>query len=296
MTRLRANLLLLTTGAIWGMGFVAQSTAMDAVGPWTYTAARFVLAVLTLLPFAIREGRRTAGPVPARDWRGFAAAGAMLFAGTILQQLGILTTSITNAGFLTCLYVVMTPIAALVLFRARPHWVVWPSAGAALAGILLVGGGRLAAIGIGDWLMIAAAAAFTGQILLVGVFSAASDRPLLLSCVQFAAVAILAAIGMAAFEVPTLSGLGAAWPSVVYGGCISAGLAFTLQTVAQRHTSASQAAIFLSSEALFAALFGAVFLSERITPAGYVGCALIFAAMLAVELVPPPPRPARPAA
>ena len=296
MTRLRANMLLLTAGAIWGMGFIAQSAAMDSVGPWTFTSARFVLAALTLLPFAAWETRRAGRSLSMRDWGGFAIVGALLFLGTMLQQLGLLTTSVTNAGFITGLYVVMTPVLALLILRTRPHWVVWPSAALALAGILMVGGGGFVAVGRGDWLMIAAAAAFALQILFVGLFSTASNRPLLLSCVQFATVAVLASAGMAAFETPALPGLRAAWPLIVYGGCISAGVAFTLQTIAQRHTSAPQAAILLSSEALFAALFGALLLGERIAPVGYGGCALIFSAILAVELVPLSARRTLPAA
>ena len=99
-------------------------------------------------------------------------------------------------------------------------------------------------------------------------------------------VAVLAAAGMLALEQPAWAGLAAVWPEIVYGGSISAGVAFTLQSVGQRHTTAPQAAIFLSSEALFAALFAAVFLGERIETVGLLGCLLIFAAMLGVELVP----------
>lgn len=286
MSRLSANLLLLLAGAVWGMGFVAQSSAMSDLGPWSYTAARFFLAALTLLPFAIWEGRRAPRALARREIGGFALIGAMLFAGSMFQQVGILYTTVTNSGFLTGLYVVMTPIFGLILLRSVPHWVVWPAAALALFGILLTGGGTLARIGLGDALTIVAAAGFALQILFVGRFGSASGRPLTLSCIQFATVAGLAAIGMIVLEAPTLEGFAAVWPQTVYGGVISAGFAFTLQTIAQRYTTAPQAAIFLSSEALFAALFGALILGERIPAIDFLGCALIFAAMLAVELVP----------
>ena len=73
---------------------------------------------------------------------------------------------------------------------------------------------------------------------------------------------------------------------ILYAGIFSSGLAFILQVVGQRYTTAPQAAIFLSSEALFAALFGVLLLGEVITPIGYAGCAIIFVSMLAVEIVP----------
>lgn len=286
MTRIQANLVLLFTGAVWGMGFVAQSSAMSAVGPWTFTAARFVLAALTLLPFAVRERSRSSHPLPRADLVGFVLCGAALFAGSIVQQFGMLTTSVTNAGFLTGLYVVMTPAVAFLAFRQRPHWVVWVAAPVALFGLLLAGGGRLEAIGRGDWLTVGSAAAFAAQIVLVGTFAARSDRPFALSFVQVAACAAASLAGTLAFETIDLAALSRVWPLVAYGGCFSSALAFTLQTIGQRWTTAPQAAIFLSSEAVFAALFGAIFLGERILPIGYLGCALILAAMLAVELVP----------
>ncbi|SJZ94541.1 DMT family transporter [Consotaella salsifontis] len=286
MSRIVANSLLLLAGAIWGMGFIAQSSAMDAVGPWTYTAVRFALASLSVLPFAVREARRAPQPLSRRDWHGFLVVGAMMFLGSIIQQVGIAFTSVTNAGFLTGLYVVITPLLAMVLLRHRAHWVVWPSAAAAFVGIVLIGGGKLAALGRGDALMVLCAVFWALQILSVGFFAGRGSRPLALSCAQFAITSVLSFVGMAVLEPFSLNAILSAWPEIVYGGVFSCGFAFTLQIIGQRYTTAPQAAIFLSSESLFAALFGAIVLGERIAAIGLFGCALIFAAMLAVELVP----------
>ncbi|HDZ71767.1 MAG TPA: DMT family transporter [Aurantimonas coralicida] len=286
MSRLNANLLLLLAGAVWGMGFVAQSTAMDDLGPWTFTAAKFALATLSVLPFAVRETKRACSPLPKGASAGFAAIGIMLFLGSIFQQIGIVTTSVTNAGFLTGLYVVITPLLALVLLRNRAHWVVWPSALAAFAGIVLLGGGSISALSSGDLWVVLSAVFWSLQILLVGVFAGSGGRPLTLAAVQFAMTTALASLGALVLEGQSLASLWAAWPEIVYGGVFASGLAFTLQIIGQRYTTAPQAAIFLSSEALFAALFGVILLGERIAALGLLGCALIFAAMLAVELVP----------
>ena len=286
MKRTTANLLLLTAGAVWGMGFVAQATAMDSVGPWTFTAAKFALAALSVLPFALIEKGRAETALTQGSWAAFAVIGLFLFLASITQQIGIVFTSVTNAGFLTGLYVVLTPILGLLFMRAYPHPIVWPAAIAAFAGIVLLSGGSLAGLNQGDVWMIVCAVFWAGQILLVGRYALSSGRPLALSCVQFAVCAGLSAIGALVLEAPSLDAMAGAWPEIVYGGLFSSGLAFTLQTIGQRHTTAAQAAIFLSSEALFAALFGAILLGERIGPSGLFGCALIFAAMLAVELVP----------
>ncbi|MCQ0988272.1 DMT family transporter [Jiella marina] len=291
MTRFRANLLLLLAGAVWGMGFVAQSTAMADVGPWTFVAAKFALAAVTVAPFAFLERRKAAVAIPRPALGWFAVIGAMLFLASITQQIGIVTTSVTNAGFLTGLYVVLTPILGLALWRDLPHWIVWPAALAAFFGIALLGGGSLSALNSGDLWIVVCAVFWALQILLVGRHIGESDRPYALSFIQFLVTTLAALLGALALEAPSLARLWAAWPEIVYGGVFSTGLAFTLQILGQRHTTSAQASIFLSSEALFAALFGAIFLGERIAAIGYVGCALILAAMLAVELVPLYRRP-----
>ncbi len=286
MTRARANLLLLVAGAIWGMGFVAQSTAMETVGPMTFVGARFVFATLAILPFAVLEGRRAQKPLGRDDWMSFLFTGLFLFAGMTAQQFGLLTTSVTNSGFLTGLYVVFTPLLTVALFRFWPHPVIWPAAGLALAGIFLLSGGALERLNAGDWLTILCAVFWAMQVILIGRYGARSGRPVTLSVVQFALCAVLGLSVAFVREPVTLAAVLPAAPEILYAGIFSGGVAFTIQAVGQRYTTAPQAAIMLSSEAVFAALFGAVFLGERLGIAGYAGCAAILAAMIAVEVVP----------
>ena len=309
MTRTRANLLLLVAGALWGMGFVAQSAGMDDLGPFSFVAWRFVIASIVVAPFALRESRRvgaaSAGargatvstsppggappgggvPLDAARLRRFALVGAMLFLGMATQQVGLLTTSVTNSGFLTGLYVVFTPLFAVALFRERPHRVVWPAALLALAGIALLSGGGVAGPSVGDLLTVASACFWALQVVLIARFGAAG-RPLALSLAQFVVTAILAGIVALALEPFDAAALARAAPSVLYAGIVASGVAFTLQVIAQRWTTAPQAAIFLSSEAPFAALFGFLALGERVPPIGFVGAGLILASMLVVELAP----------
>jgi drug/metabolite transporter (DMT)-like permease len=286
MSRTRANILLLCAAAIWGMGFVAQQTAMEHVGPWFFIALRFGVATLTMLPLAMRETNRAGRKVSAGELRKFALIGLVLFLGMGAQQFGLLTTSVTNSGFLTALYLIFVPIFAVLLFRQKPHAVIWPAAATALFGIFLLSGGRLEALARGDWLTILCAALWAVQILLIGRFGQASNLPVTLSVVQFATTAVLATMVAVSFEPIDFSAALSAAPEILFAGVFAGGIAFTLQTIGQQHTTASQAAIFLSSEALFAALFGLLLLSERLAPIAWLGCALIFAAILAAELVP----------
>ncbi|WP_136660271.1 DMT family transporter [Nitratireductor sp. XY-223] len=286
MNRAKANLLLLLAGAVWGMGFVAQSTAMDAIGPMLFVSLRFALATLSVLPFALRESRYATAPLSRSDWTGFVWIGIVLLVGMAFQQVGLLTTTVTNAGFLTGLYVVIVPFLMVGVLRQQPHPIVWPAALLAFAGIWLLSGGSIVSMSRGDVLVIIGAFFWACQVLLVGLYGTRTGRPLTLSAVQFAVCAALGFVAAVATEPIEFRAILDAAPEIVYSGVFSSGLAFTLQAVGQRYTTSAQAAIFLSSEALFAALFGAIFLAERIAGIGYLGCIFIFAAILAVEIIP----------
>jgi len=285
MTRVQANLLLLLAGVIWGMGFVAQSTAMASIGPFLFIGVRSAIAALTVLPWSIAESRHSPHKLKGSKYLYFMVVGATLFIGLVLQQIGLITTSVTNAGFLTGLYVVMVPVLSVIIFRSWPHPVVWPSAIACLTGIFLLSGGELSALKQGDWLVIAGAVFWAMQVLLISRANRAG-RPITLSCVQFATAAVAGLLIAAAVEDINWNVIALTWKELLFTGVFSSGIAFTLQAIGQRYTTSAQAAIFLSSEAIFAAMFGAIFLGDRLTFIGFIGCGLLLTAMLAVELVP----------
>ena len=286
MTRIQANLLLLLAAAIWGGGFVAQSTAMDHLEANWFNALRFGIAAIVLAPFALVEARRSPTPLSSRDIKNFVIIGVLLFAAQTAQQFGLKTTTVTNASFLTGLYVVIVPVMAVLFLKQRPHWIIWPAALTALIGIFLLSGGSISALSVGDGLTIVCAGFFAVQILLTGRIIQGLSRPLALAGIQFAVTALLCTLAAALLEPITLANIENSLTQILYGGLLSSGLAFSLQIIGQRYTSSSQAAIFMSSEALFGALLGALILHESLPPSGYFGCALMFLAMLAVELVP----------
>lgn len=291
MTRIQANLFLLLSGAIWGAGFVAQSTAMDSIGPMWFIGLRFAIATAVAAPLALWEHRKAKQPMPKSSIRNFLWIGLALFAGAMTQQLGLLTTSVTNSGFLTGLYVVFVPVLTVIILRRKPHWVIWPAAGLALLGIFLLSGGTLSGLNNGDFLTIICAVFWALQVMLVGIFVGNTGRPMLLCVVQFAVCAVLGCLAGTMFEPLDTTAITNALPEILYAGFFSSGIGFICQVVGQRYTTAPQAAIFLSSEALFAALLGVVLLGETITIIGYIGCATIFAAMLIAEIVPELTKP-----
>lgn len=285
----QANAVLLLAGATWGMGFISQATAMDSVGPYLFIGLRFAVAAIVVLPFALIESRRKPAHVPAlgsRDWLKFSLIGLVLFAGMAAQQVGLLTTSVTNSGFLTGLYVVFTPFLVILLFRDYPPLITWLAGLLSLLGIFLLSGGNLSKLVIGDFLTIISAACWALQMVLIARFVGQSGRPLALSLVQFLVTAIMGLCVAVVIEPVVWAAIVNAAPQILFSGIFASGFAFTLQVIGQRYTTAPQAAIFLSSEAPFAALFAYFWLNERVTNIGLLGCGLILTAMLMVELVP----------
>lgn len=282
---LAVSLLILTT-MLWGFAFVAQKSAMDLMGPLTFSAVRYALGALAILPLVVWEYRRNAKPVSARDWRVIAVIAVFFFLGVYLQQVGLTLTTVTNSGFLTSLYVLFVPLLALVVFRQKPHPIIWIGMPMALVGVYMLNGGRLDTFNLGDALVVGSAVAWAVQVYLIGTVSKRTGLPVTISVVCFAATALFSTIGALAIETPNLGAIGDGWIEIVYSGLLSTAVAFTLQAVAQQHVPPANAAIILSAEGLFAAIGGAVILGERLPIIGYVGAALIFFAIVMVEVWP----------
>jgi drug/metabolite transporter (DMT)-like permease len=301
MTRLQANVVLLLTAVVWGTTFTIQQLAMAHMGPTFYTGARFLLGAVIVLPLAVAQRRRLTRAgwhlAPA-ERGGLVVIGICLFLGALLQQIGIAYTTVSNAGFLTALYVPLTPVIAVLALRQFPHWSVWPAAVGCTIGAYILSGGDLAAIRPGDLWVIGGAFFWAIHVLLVGALARRTGAPFVVACVQFFVCAALGLGWGAAVEPVSLDALIAAAPYIAYGGVMSVGIGFTLQVVGQQYTPAPDAAIILSSETVFAALTGMVFLGERLNAMELAGCALILAGVLAVELLPVwlAARPARKAA
>lgn len=289
MSRTLANTLLLITALIWGSTFVAQQLGMQHVGALTYTGARFLIGALVVAPWALREywQLRARGVVLTRqDLQAWCGLGGLLFLGAIFQQVGVGGTSVSNAGFLTALYVPMVPLLGWLVERHRPHPSVWPATLGTVVGTFMLSGGSFAALTPGDGWVILSTFFWAAHVLWIGPVAAHKGAPMLVAWTQFVVCGVLASACAVLAEPITLSGLQAGLPAILYGGLLSVGIAFTLQVVAQRHTRAADAAILLSSEIVFAALAGAVYLGERLNVLQMAGGVLIFACIVAVQVLP----------
>lgn len=283
MSRLNADIALLMAAAVWGVAFLFQKSAMDHVGPLAFIAARSLVAAVALAPLALREQRQAT--VPAGGGFPLIAIGGGLafFIAAWLQQEGIRTAAVTNASFLTALYVVLTPFVAWGWSGKVPNPVVWPAVALSAIGTWLLGGGSVGAFSRGD-LLVALSAFFWAVHVVVTGRASAFGRPIGFTALQFATVALVAAAGSALLESTTLAGLAGASVDIAYLGLLSSALCFTILTVALQYTPPAEAAVIVSMETVFAALAAYLVLGERLTAMGWAGAALILTATLFLQL------------
>lgn len=278
--------MLAAAAMIWGSAFVAQSVGMEYVGPFTFQAVRCLLGGLVLLPVIALLGKNAPEKPPAGTgkglWTAGLACGGWLFIASSLQQVGLLYTSAGKSGFITALYVVLVPCVSLFLGKRAPL-TVWAGALLAVTALYLLCVKDGFSIGKGELLTLGCALCFTGHILTIDHFSGRVDG-VKLSCIQFFVCSALAFIVMLFFEKPSLAAILRCWLPIGYAGVLSCGAGYTFQILGQRDTSPTVASLLMSLESVFAVLFGAVLLHERLTGPEYIGCALMFAAIVLAQL------------
>ncbi len=293
---LKADGLLLLTAAIWGTAFSAQRSGMRNVGPFAFNAVRFAVGAFTVLPLyvALRRRSRAAGPSGgprpglARKLGYVSITGFALFCGTSLQQTGLVTTTAGNAGFITCLYVVLVPLVGFA-FGRRSGLRIWVGAVLALAGLYMLSIGSGFRMSRGDLLELAGALFWTLHILVVGRYGSRMDA-LELAIGQYLVCSLLSLAGALGLERAPFAGTLEAAAPILYGGIFSTGVAFTLQIFAQRTAHPAHASIILSMESLFAAIGGIILLGEQLTSRLAVGGALMLGGTIVSQLDSPARR------
>ena len=292
--RMRANLMLLLTALIWGVAFVAQDVAADAVEPLTFNGLRMSLAALAMLPTvwlmdrrAARNGGTTWKKMSAKDRRvlflGGACCGVMLALGSAFQQMGISAgTGAGKAGFITALYIVLVPLMGL-FFRRRVGWLVWAAVVLSAAGLYFLCMQGSFAIDPGDGLLMLCALSYTGHILVVDHFSVRTDC-VKMSCIQFAVTALLCLLGAVLTETPDWNAILSCALPIAYAGVMSGAMGYTFQILAQRDAEPTVASLLMSLESVFAALAGWVILGDMLSPRELLGCLLMMGGIVLAQL------------
>ena len=285
--KLKGNLLLLLTALIWGTAFVAQSSAMDHIGPFSFMAVRYLLGGLVLLPIIFifskqkTEDRKTL-------LLGGLCCGVFLFVASAFQQVGIQYTTTAKGGFITALYVIFVPLIGL-FFKRRPGWLIWLSVALSILGFYLLCMNEKLVLQKGDALMLCSALCFAGHILVIDYFSPKTDG-VKMSCLQFFVCSALSAVFMLIFEKPNIYMVAAAGIPILYTGILSSGVGYTLQIVAQKFTDPVVASLLCSLESVFAALAGFVCWKLGLISNGGLslrelfGCILVFSAVILAQL------------
>jgi drug/metabolite transporter (DMT)-like permease len=288
---LRANLLMLVAAMIWGSAFVAQRLSLDAIGPFLFTGLRFLLgAFVVLIVWSVvrRRGQAdTQALSPSRSpklWRDGAMLGLLVAVSISCQQIGLQYTKVANAGFISSLYVVIVPLIGVVL-RHQTGVGVWLGALLAALGMYFLSVDEHFSILYGDWLQLAGSVVISAQVVLVSRFARRHD-PLALALVQFVVCGMVSlAIGLAVDPLRIADIVHAA-PTILYGGALSVGVAYTIQVVAQKDAAPAHAAVIFSMEGVFAALAGWLVLGETLAPRALLGCALMLAGLIVCQVMP----------
>ena len=276
--RFKADLTLLIVSIIWGSAFVAQRLAGQMGSVYLFNAARYFLAALVVLPFAIRVYRASALTFSRDQFKWIFVAGLLLFLGSALQQLGLVYTTAGNAGFITSLYVVLVPVMLFLIWREKVHWISLMAVALAGVGAFFLSTGGRFDLRVGDALEFLGALFWTIHVIVLGKF-ASRFEPMSFSVGQLIVCGLLN-LGVGIFVEKSMPVNFPLLGAIAYTAFFSLGLCYTLQVWAQRHTPPADAALILSLESVFAVISGWFLLDEKLLPLQIFGCVLIFVAVL----------------
>ena len=278
---------------IWGTAFVAQDLCADSIGAFAFNATRYFIAVLALLVVILISDKvkknkptLTAQEKKAANkqlWLGGLCCGAALAIASNFQQAGLVAgTDAGKAGFITALYVVLVPVFGLFFKRkvSLPTWIAVVLSVVALYLLCIKGDFSLAP---GDLLVLVCAVCFAVHILVIDHFTAYCDG-VKLSCLQFLFAGIISTICMFIFEDVDFAAILSCALPLLYVGIFSCGVGYTLQILAKQDSNPTVVTILLSLERVFAVIAGAIILKQQMTVREYIGCAIMFAAVILAQI------------
>lgn len=295
---LKGGFFLLITAFIWGIAFVAQSDGASKIPPFAFNALRSIIgAAMLFLLMCFRKIRfkekifKSESASEKEVAFGGTICGIMLWLSVNLQQLGLTYYTRHNidggsarGSFLTALYVIMVPILSVFLKR-KVSPIIWISTIPALVGTYLLSTSGLGGFNFGDILIIACALCFSFHVLSVDKFCNKVGG-IRLSMIQFSICAALSFIASVIFESDpfNIANIHSALIPILYLGIMSSGVAYTLQIIGQKYAEPSVASLTMSLESIFGALGGWIILGETLSTLQIIGCALVFAAIIIVQI------------
>ena len=278
---------------IWGTAFVAQDMCADSIGAFTFNATRYFIAVLALLVvILIKDGlakdKPSLSPIQKKAankqlWLGGLCCGTALAVASNFQQAGMVAgTDSGKAGFLTALYVVLVPLFGL-FFKRKVNLSTWIAVVLSVVALYLLCIKGEFSLAPGDLLILVCAVCFAVHILVIDHFTAFCDG-VKLSCIQFLFAGIISAICMFIFETVDFAAIWSCTLPLLYVGIFSCGVGYTLQILAQKDSNPTVVTILLSLESVFAVIAGAIILKQQMSVREYIGCAVMFAAVILAQI------------
>ena len=268
---------LIVVTAVWGVTFVQVKDAVELYPLFAFLAVRFAIASLTLAVPAAPRVRSLGRPGISAG----ALLGLLLAGGYALQTAGLERTTVTNTGFITGMYVVLTPLIAVAVLRSRIGAASWLGVALSTVGLAMLSGIDAGSPG-GDLLVLAGAAVYSLQIVLMERYAPRFDAVAFTFVEMLAACIGLGVVAIARGELSLPHGW-TVWSALLVTGVFASALAFLVQTWAQRRTSATRTALAFAMEPVFTAFFGYTLAGDRIGALGWGGAALIMAGIVLSE-------------
>lgn len=293
-----SNIMLIIASAIWGSCFLFQKLAATEVGAFTFMCGRTVLGVITLsilIAYTERQRRKAAqqcGELPAPYGKAYFKklflvapfCGIINVSGSVLVQIGLISTTASKAGFINAIYIIFVPIIGLLLFKQKTGINVLFGVLFAVIGLYnLCIDGSLGSIQKGDLIILCSTLLFALHIHLVSKYV----RELVgihFSCAEFAFAALFCGVMAFIFEKPTVEQIAGCGISILYAGVLGIGVCYALQVTAQKYTDPTVAALLMSLESVFSAICGVLFLKESFTGRKLIGIIFIITAIIVAQL------------
>jgi len=293
---LKGNLMLVLAAMVWGVSFVMQDLATEALSPFAINGIRSLIGALMLFFLAAVMSKKSGRPLLEKTKKARVdlivsgvLCGICLCIATNFQQFGIAeyppeAAASGRAGFLTALYVILVPVFGIFM-KKKLNFTVWIGVMLAVVGMaLLCFSGGFSGIYVGDIFVICCAVAFALQIICVDKYADRVDG-VKLSMIQFLVCGVLSLVLMLIFEDVKVQNVIKAFPYILYLGIMSCGVAYTLQIIGQQYSkNPTVASILMSLESVFAVISGAILIGERMSVREIIGCIVMFAAIVFAQL------------
>lgn len=288
-------ILLISAAIIWGLSFVAQKQGMDYVGGFTFNGIRSLLGGIVLLPVILfrsvkNKNNIKLSPVEKKSSRkdnikGILIVGTMLCIGSNLQQFAFDYIEPGKVGFITALYMLLVPLISFIIYKKKQPFTTWLGVFLGVGGLYMIcmGGSSSFGLGKGEILALLCSIAFALHIIVIDKYASKIDA-IVLSCGQYMITGVISCILMFIFEKPSIDGIMQAAIPIIYAGIMSCSCAFTFQIIGQKYTEPTLASMLLCTESVFSVIFSFIILGERMTVIEYIGCAVMFTAIIIAQL------------